>query len=98
MKKAWSFLLVENMYTAESKHSLSVSYDYDQSKPENTDELKQPLMNLTSWKKISFNNIAPMKISAILKCYSTNSSLADTNLRHCQILLEILVKVARIGS
>ena len=39
-----------------------------------------------------------MKISAILKCYSTNSSLADTNLRHCQILLEILVKVARIGS
>ena len=42
MKKAWSFLLVENMYTAESKHSLSVSYDYDQSKPENIDELKQP--------------------------------------------------------
>ena len=42
MKKAWSFLLVENMCTAESKHSLSVSYDYDQSKPENIDELKQP--------------------------------------------------------
>ena len=86
MKKVWSFLLVENMSTVESKHSLSVSYDYDQSKPENIDKLKQPwetlssLMDLTSWKKISFNNIAAMKISAILECYSTNSSLADTNL------------------
>ena len=31
-------------------------------------------------KKISFNNIAAMRISAILKCNSTNSSSADTNL------------------
>ena len=30
------------MCTAESKHSPSVSYDYDQSKSENIDELKQP--------------------------------------------------------
>ena len=30
------------MYTAELKNSLSVSYDYDQSKPDNIDELKQP--------------------------------------------------------
>ena len=88
MKKAWSFLLVENMCTTESKHSLSVSYDYDQNRPESIDELKQPwetlssLMDLTSWKKISFNNIAAMKISAklVLECYSANSSLADTNL------------------
>ena len=28
------------MCTAESKRSLSVSYDYDQGKPENSDELK----------------------------------------------------------
>ena len=40
MKQAWFFLLVENMCTAESKRSLSVSYDYDQGKPENSDELK----------------------------------------------------------
>ena len=86
MEKAWSFLLVEDMCTAESNHSFSISFDHDQSKPENTDELKQPwetlssLMDLTSWKKISFNNIAAMKISAILECYSTNSSLADSNL------------------
>ena len=57
MEKAWFSLLVENKFTAESKYSLSVSYDYDQSKPENIDELKQPretlssLMDLTSWKK-----------------------------------------------
>ena len=57
MKKAWSFLLVENMCTAESKHNLSVSYDYDQSKLENIDEWKQPwetlssLLDLKSWKK-----------------------------------------------
>ena len=57
MKKAWSFLLVENMCTAESKHGLSVSYCYDKSKHEDADEWKQPwetlssLMDLTSWKK-----------------------------------------------
>ena len=37
-------------------------------------------MNLASWKKISFNNIAAMKISAIFECNSANSFLADTNL------------------
>ena len=40
MKKARSFLLAENMCTAESKHRLPVSYDYNQSKPENIDESK----------------------------------------------------------
>ena len=82
MKKAWSFLLVEDMCTAESKHSLSVSYDYNQSEPENSSHERRfpSLMDLTSWKKISFSNVAAMKIRAILECYSTNSSLADTNL------------------
>ena len=31
-------------------------------------------------KKISFNNIVAMKISAALECISTNSTRADTNL------------------
>ena len=50
------------MCTAESKNTLSVSYDYDQSKPENIDELKQPwetlssLMDLTSCKDSSYEN------------------------------------------
>ena len=31
-------------------------------------------------KKINFNNIVAMKISAALECISTNSTRADTNL------------------
>ena len=47
MEKTWSFLLIENTFTVESKHCLCVSYDYDQSKFENIDELKQPWETLS---------------------------------------------------
>ena len=68
MKKIWFFLLIENMCTVESKWIWKHWW------------LKAVMWVAFKLKKISFNNVAVMKISAVFECNSTHSASVDTNL------------------